>query len=317
MCRPTTVALVLLLVAAGCSGGGLETPADTLNRSDEPESTFGYAITDVPDGYALCAVSTPSAFSLTSEPSASLMVYGEAAATDPYTGPLIGIALFEAVLLDDLPLGTTESVTVSGAPGRLGGADGLLGADLPADVGHVLTFRSADDKTVQVLVRGSEEFDLVELGEGVRIDDDVAALSTDAVPPGFVGLGDLYQLEGRAQFQFALDHQRPDADGGLVDQITLLGSRGSREALEAFRFRAAVSEVIDVNGAYGVAADIGPDGTGPFVVSWMVDGDLILRMFSFAMRSAGLREVAASVERVEGDEWAELRSAFDPPQCEF
>ncbi len=297
----------------GC-GGGLETPADTLERSEVPDSPFGYVIGSVPEGYELCAVTTPSAFSMASDPSASLVMYGRTDVADAYAAALIGVALLTTAPLADLPLGVTEDVSVRGTEARLGRTDGLLAADLPAETGRVLTFRVDDDRTVQVVVRGDDELDIVALAEGVELSDDVASLGS--IPDGFEELGDLYQLEGRAQFRFALDHQLAD-DDGLADQVTLLGSQGDRASLEAFRFRAARSEVIDVNGAFGIAADIGPDDQGPFVVSWLAEDDLILRIFSFIIPTAELEAVAASVERVDGPAWDFLRTDFDVARCEF
>lgn len=271
-----------------------------------------------PDGYALCAITTPSALSITSEPSASLHVYGDGVLADPYDGPLIGVAAFEAGPLADLPLGVTTDVTVGGAPGRLGRTDGLLVADLPAETGRVLTYQEGA-RTLQLVVRGDDDVDLLALAAGVRRGDGPFETTIDAgaLPAGFVALGDLYQLEGRARFRFAVDYQRRDEAGAITDQVTLLGAEGDAASMEAFRFRAASSEVVDVNGSPGISADIGPEGTGPRVVSWLVGDDLILRIFSFRLSRTELLDLATQVRLVDGDEWQDLRAEFDPALCDF
>lgn len=314
-----TAPLVLVgvagLVVGACSSAGLETPRDTLEREDPPDSPFGYVLGEPPEGYELCAITTPSALSLRSDASASLYVYGDGSLDDPYDGPLYGVALFAAGPLDELPLGDTTGVDVAGEPGLLGGADGLLVASLPEAAGQVLTYRADDDRIVQLIARGDDTADLVALAGAVEVARDRATISLDALPPGYRDLGDVYELEGRPQFRFSVDYQRR-AGGGLDDQLTVLGAVGDLASMQAFRFRAASSEIVDVSGSPGVAADIGDSGEGPHVVSWLVEDELILRVFSFELGSDELLDRARSVERVDGEAWDDLRSRFDPATCD-
>lgn len=308
---------LLALLAAGCSAGGLETPTETLERDQEFESRFGHVLADPPDGYTLCAITVPSPFSLSSEPDASLEVYGDTSLDDPYGGALYGVASFEAGPLSALPLGDTEDVDIDGNPGRLGRADGLLVADLTMASGRVLTYRAGNRRTIQLVARADEDVDLVELARSVRPSEDSAEIDASALPANFGRLGDLYELEGRAQFRFALDYQRRADDDALVDQVTLLGSAGSFEAMQAFRFRASTSAVVDVGGYPGVSADIGPEGQSRNVVSWIIDDQLILRIFSLAIPRDQLLELARESVRVDGEVWSALKAEFELAQCTF
>lgn len=307
--------LTLALVSGACSSG-IESPAETLAGGDRVDSPLGYVLDGLPEAYALCAVTTPSALSLQSDAAASLHVYGDATLDDPYVGPLYGVALFEAQSVDELELGPTTDVAVGDGVGELGGADGVQVATLPADAGRTLTFAPAEGKVAQLLVRNDDAVDLVALAEAVVVRGDVATISPDALPDGFADLGDLYQLEGRAQFRFSLDHQATDAAGAIDDQLTLLGSTGDEASMEAFRFRVPESRRVDVAGAPGVTADLGVDGGGPWVVSWIPEDGLILRVFSFRIEPPELIDVAAGARRVAGDEWHALQDDFDPSRCQ-
>lgn len=309
--------VVLALLLAACASG-LETPADTLNSETADDSTFGYVVDPPPAGYALCAITTPSALSLQADPGASLHVYGNDGLDDPYTGTLFGVALFAAGPLDELSLGSVRSVDVDGTPALIGTIDGLQVADLPAQAGRLISFRVDEERIVQLAVRGDDDADLTVLAASVVVVGDTATLPPAALPPNFTDLGDIYEQEGRAQFRFALDYQiRADGDGSLEDQLTLLGSSGDSTLAEAFRFRAATSERVEVSGSPGVSAEVGSSGNGPNVVSWLVDGSLILRLFSFSIPPDELLTVARRVRRVEGTEWADLRARLDPGNCQF
>jgi hypothetical protein len=219
--------------------------------------------------------------------------------------------------LSDLPLGETEDVIVDGAAGRLGGADGLLVGDLKMASGRVLSYRSETGRTIQLVARGDQDLDLVELAKSVRTSEDSAEIELSALPPGFDWLGDLYEVEGRAELRFALDYQRRADDGSLVDQITVLGSAGSFEAMQAFRFRASASEVVDVGGFPGVSADIGGDGQIRNVVSWIVNDEPILRIFSLVVPRDELLELALASVRVDGEAWEDLKREFGLARCDF
>jgi hypothetical protein len=232
-------------------------------------------------------------------------------------GGLAVAALLEAGPLSDLPLGETEDVIVDGAAGRLGGADGLLVGDLKMASGRVLSYRSETGRTIQLVARGDQDLDLVELAKSVRTSEDSAEIELSALPPGFDWLGDLYEVEGRAELRFALDYQRRADDGSLVDQITVLGSAGSFEAMQAFRFRASASEVVDVGGFPGVSADIGGDGQIRNVVSWIVNDEPILRIFSLVVPRDELLELALASVRVDGEAWEDLKREFGLARCDF
>lgn len=325
MRRLAGTALACALVLAACSGGGLETPAETLRRTPEAPPTSGWVLDAAPEGYELCSLGTASALSLTSESEASLHMYGDGDLDDPYAGSLYGVATFPAVGLVELPLGATEDVTVEvdvgdgprPRPARLGRIDGLLVAELPAAAGSLVTFSAPDDRIVQLAVRGDDDVDLVELAEAVVVTDGTATLDLAALPAGFVSLGDRYELESRTRFRFSLDYQLRDDAGALEDQVTLLGAAGDAASMNAFRFGAATAVAVDVAGWPGVVADIGSTGDGPHVVSWLVDDELILRVFSFRLGPDRLVELARGAREVTGAEWAELVEAFDPATCEF
>jgi len=312
--RLAVIAVAAIVVGAACSSG-LETPADTLGDREETDSPFGWVLDELPDDYALCAVTTPSPLSLESDAGATLHVYGNLALDDPYEGPLYAVALFPAGPITGLDLGATTEAEVDGDLAFVGGADGLQVATLPDDAGRVLTFSPVESIVAQVIVRNDADIDLVELAEGVVVGGGVATLAPEVLPPGFVDLGDLYQLEGRAQFRFSLDHQAVDETGALADQLTLLGSTGDAASMEAFRFRVPTSNRIDVGGVSGVTADLGVDGGGPWVVSWMPHEGLVLRVFSFRISPPELTAIAAAARRVEGSEWADLQDEFDPSVC--
>lgn len=308
---------VLLLVATGCTDGGLGTPADSLD-DDELVSTFGYVVGELPGDYELCAVSVPSALSLRADESASFHVYGDGSLDDPYTGPLFGVALFEAAPIEDLDLGETTSVEVQGNTALLGDTSGSQLAVLPADAGSLLTWQAGNDRVLQLMVRNADDADasdLVRLADAVRVNDGAAQIDVARLPDGFVDLGDLYQLEGRPQFRFSLDHQRRGADDLPTDQMTLLGSQGDAASMEAFRFRASESSRVNVGGRLGVGADIGAEGEGPWVVSWLQEDDLILRLFSFELQPEQLLPLAESVRRVDGGEWSTLQDDFGDQIC--
>lgn len=316
--RASVCLLGALVVLVGCSGDSIETPADTLAADGQPDSPFGYVIDAVPAGYELCGVSVPSALSVEADSAASLHVYGDLTLDDPYAGVLYGVAVFPAGPIADLELGEAVEVTVSGVDALLGGLDGLLIANLPAGEGHVLTYRADADRIVQIAVRGRDDVDLAELAAGVAVADDGATLDHSVLPEGYGDLGDVYQLEGQPQFLFSLDHQlRNVEDGALEDQLTLLGAAGDVASMEAFRFRALSSERIAVGSAAAVAANIGSDDTGPFVVSWMAEEDLILRVFSFDLDEQRLAAIAESARRVNGETWDDIRARYDPAVCQY
>ena len=243
--------VAVVLVAAACSSD---------DGVEEPDSRGGYQLTSVPDGYELCGVSTPSGLSLVPETIASLHVYGEGDVPDPYQDRLIGVALFPGLPVVELDLGETTPVRIGSTEGRLGTMEAFAGAALPAEAGRMVTWQHDDERFIQVGVRGDDDLDLVALAEGVVVTGDVARIAPDALPPGMVDLGDIYQLETRAQFLFSVDYQLRPEDSTVRDQMTLLGSLGDRSAMEAFRFRAASSRRIEVNGMPGVVADIGTTG---------------------------------------------------------
>jgi hypothetical protein len=178
-------------------------------------------------------VSVPSALSLRSDESASLRVYADAAADDPYAGPLYGVAVFDAQPLDQLPLGDTTPVTVDGLEARLGALDGFQLATLPAEAGRLVTWALPDGPTVQVAVRNDDDADLIAIAEAVELDGTVATIDSEALPVEPIDLGDLYLLLGRPQFRFSVDYQIRGEDGDLTDQLTLLGVAGDMASLEA------------------------------------------------------------------------------------
>jgi hypothetical protein len=315
MIRGLGLSLCGALLAASCSSG-LETPADTLQSETLPGSDFGYVIDAVPDGYELCLVDTQPGLSVRAE-GVSLFVYGDGDLNDPYQGSLYGVAVFDGGPLATMELGETVDVEVDGVAARLGDISGLLLASLPATAGRLLTYNTSDARTIQLAVRGDDEVDLVELAGSVVISDEQATLSDSGLPNGFVSLGDLYQLDADAEFLFTLDYRVRNGSGsGFEDQITLLGTSGDESLLNAFRFRAGLSEVRKINGWPGVVAEVGSDGQGPQVVSWLVDGEVLLRVFSTVLSLEALSSVAQSVRRVGGGEWVELRDTFDPTTCQ-
>ncbi len=305
------------MLATACSGGGLETPADTLAREDVPEVTEGYRLASPPSGYELCAVTTPSALFIAPDTEASLRVYGDGSLADPYTGPLIGAILLVGGPPQALDLGPTEEISIGDTTGFLGAGDDFIGGILPPEAGTVLTWQWDEDRIVQIAVRQTDELDLVAIAEGVVVDGSQIRIDEAALPAGSVDLGDVYQLEARPQFRFSLDYQRRSTDGALQDQVTLLGAAGDAASMNAFRFRAASSTATEVNGYPGVVADIGIPEDPRHIVTWLVDDSLILRVFSLRLGPDELLEVARSATFVPEDEWGELRAAFDPATCQF
>ena len=309
--------LAVALMVAACSGDGLETPADTLAREEVPESRSGFRLASEPEGYELCAVTTPSGLFIAPETEASLRVYGDGSLADPYTGPLVGAILLRGGPPEALELGTTEPVEVAGTTGLLGGGDGFIGGVLPPDAGRVLTWQWDDERIVQVVVRNDATTDLVALADAVVVDDTEVRIDPSALPAGTIDLGDLYELEARPQFRFSLDYQRRGDDGTLLDQVTLLGAAGDEASMNAFRFRAADSSPVEINGSPGVVADIGVPGDSRNIATWLVDGELILRVFSLTLGQDDLVEIARSAVFVDEGDWADLREAFDPATCRF
>jgi hypothetical protein len=295
----------------------LTSPANDLaSRDAAPESTFGYTIGLPPEGYELCAVSVPSALSVRSDETASLRVFADAEADDPYGGPLYGLAVFDAAPLDQLPLGDTTPATVDGLDARLGAMDGFQLATLPAEAGQLLTWVLPEGPTVQLAVRNDDDADLVAIAEGVDIDGSVATIDPEALPVEPLDLGDLYLLLGRPQFRFSVDYQIRDADGDLTDQLTLLGVAGDMASMEATRFRSAESRRVEVEGSVGVVADIGVDGDGPWTLSWMPEEGIILQMLSFRLGPDELLALEASVTKVGNEAWTGLVDELDPGACE-
>lgn len=306
-----------LLLLGGCSSGGLTSPADDLaSRTEAPESTFGYTIGLPPEGYELCAVSVPSALSIRSDESASLRVYADATAEDPYAGPLYGVAVFESRPVGELPLGETTAVRVGGVDAVLGAMDGFQLATLPAGAGRLLTWGLPDGRTAQLAVRNDDDADLVAIAEGVEIDGTVATIDPEVLPVEPLDLGDLYLLVGRAQFRFSVDYQLRGDDGDLTDQLTLLGVAGDMASLEASRFRAAESRRVEIDGGTGVVSDIGVDGDGPWTLSWMPEEGIVLQMLSFRLGPDELIGLEASVTKVGNDAWPGLVEDLDPGICE-
>ncbi|MEM7287285.1 MAG: hypothetical protein AAF480_13110 [Actinomycetota bacterium] len=305
------------LLAASCSGGGLETPVDTLARDETPTSVTGFRLTAPPAGYELCAVTTPSGLFIAPETEASLRVYGDGSLADPYVGPLIGAILLRGGPPEALELGPTREVAVGDSVGLLGGGDGFIGGVLPPDAGRVLTWQWDADRIVQVIVRNDADTDLVALADAVIVEGTEVRIDPVALPEGAVDLGDLYVLEARPQFRFSLDYQLRSDDGVLRDQVTLLGAAGDEASMNAFRFRAADSTPVEINGSPGVVADVGVPGDSRNIATWLVDGELILRVFSLTLGQDQLVEIARSAVFVGEDEWADLRAAFDPATCRF
>ena len=281
------------------------------------ESRTGFRLADAPEGYELCAVTTPSGLFIAPETEASLRVHGDAALADPYTGPLVGAILLRGGPPEALELGTTEAVDLGGTTGLLGGGDGFIGGVLPPEAGRVLTWQWDDERIVQVVVRNDTTTDLVALADAVVVEGTEVRIDTSVLPADTVDLGDLYELEARPQFRFSLGYQRRDDDGSLLDQVTLLGAAGDEASMNAFRFRAADSTPVEINGSPGVVADIGVPGDSRNIATWLVDGELILRVFSLTLGQDELVEIARSAVFVDEDDWAELRDAFDPATCRF
>lgn len=321
---PTVAGLVrllalALLVLAGCSSGGLTSPAEDLASRDEtPESTFGYTIGLPPDGYELCAVTVPSALSLRSDETAILRVYGDATADDPYEGPLYGIAVFDSAPLDGLFVGQsteTTDATVDGVPALIGGGDSVQLAALPPDAARAIVWGLPDGRTAQVVVRNDADADLVAIAEAVSVDGATASIAPEALPVEPVDLGDLYLLEGRPQFRFSVDYQLRGDDGDLDDQLTLFGVAGDSASLEALRFRAAESRRVEIEGSIGIVADVGVDGDGPWLLRWMPEEGIILQMLSFRLGPDELVALEASVTKVGNEAWTGLVDELDPGVC--
>ena len=259
----------------------------------------------------------PSGLFIAPDTEASLRVYGDGAVDDPYTGRLVGAIMLRGGPPEALELGPTEQVEVAGTTGLVGGGDGFIGGVLPSEAGRVLTWQWDEERIVQVIVRNDDTLDLVPLAEAVVVEDGEVRIDEAALPAGSVDLGDLYQLEARPQFRFSLDYQLRGDDDVLQDQVTLLGAAGDEPSMNAFRFRAAESTPIDVNGSPGVVADVGVPGDSRNVVTWLVDGELILRVFSLTLSQDTLLEIARSAVFVDEGDWADLRDEFDPATCRF
>ena len=82
-------------------------------------------------------------------------------------------------------------------------------------------------------------------------------------------------------------------------------------------FRAADSRPVEINGSPGVVADVGVPGDSRNIATWLIDGELILRVFSLTLSQDELVEIARSAVFVDEAEWAELRDEFDPATCRF
>ena len=236
------------VLLAACGGGPLDNLGEAENVVDS-----GYII-EPPGGYVRCTVSVPSGLEITNADDASLHVYADASLADPYQGPLYGLASFPGVELQRLPLGDTVDLTVKGVPARLGPISGFQLAELPDAAGLVLTWVEGD-RMIQLAGRDIPEDQLLSAAQSVALDDGAAIFAADELPSGFVALGDVYAREGQARFRFAVEFQLPAVDVELVeDNLTLLGSEGDAEAMEAFRFRAARSSRIQVNGRPALSA---------------------------------------------------------------
>lgn len=294
-----------LVVTIGCGAGG---------GGDAPGSGFDLAAP--PAGYLRCTVTVPGGLELRNEDDAHLHVYADISRSDPYEGPLFGVASFRALDLDALELGDYDDVTVGAASARLGPMSGFQLAELPDDVGRVVTWQEGE-RVIQVAGRGGVADDtLLAAADGVRLDGRNATIDPGALPDGFADLGDVYTVESPEGFLFSIDYQLPNADGvSIDDQMTLLGSEGDAVAMEAFRFRAASSERVEVDGRPGIAADVSVDGTGPFLVTWLAEDNLVVRLFSFEQRPDDLAVIAQSAELLTDDAWAELVDAEPADGC--
>lgn len=303
-------------ILIACSGGedGLDSGgAASSSGADGLSSAPGWVIGAPPEGYELCALSLPTVGASPTSEGPHLQVYADLREDDPYAGPLLGVAVFDAAAPGDF-LADHEVVDVGDLKVWLGPADGFQLATLPSYVGSVATWEVGDGRVVQMVGRAYEPSTLLELVPEVVVEEDRGRIPLGSLPDGTIDLGDVYASEGRATFRFSLDYELADADR-VSDQLTLLGTTGDRTAMEAFRFRAGFSERRTINGADGVVADIGSDGDGPWVVTWMADDGLILRLFSFVRGIDELAGIAESVAPAGTDQWADIADRFDPPVC--
>ena len=311
--------LAAALVAAAASGllAGCGTNPFEPPQAGGDDRVEVWAPAEVPEGYAICSIERRSGEAAAEDPARPhLEVYADVGLADPYTGPLVWVVAIEVgdgleELLDE----STPDTTPAGRAVLVGPASEFQLARLPGEAGVVVTWRIGDGVAVQLAGRRVGRDELLAIADAVELDALVATLPLGALPEGFGSLGDVYELERRTDFLFGLDYRPEEIDGRVDDQLTVLGSTGDLAAMEAFRFRAATSERIEVQGHPGVAADVGEAGRGPFVVTWLAEDDLVLRLFSFDLGTDRLRAIAETVEPLGETEVEKLATGVPNPPC--
>lgn len=243
---------------------------------------------------------------------AGMVLYGEAAADDPYDGPMLGLFWNPADDETHVGDGDTRPVTVRGQGGFAAPITVFQQTILP-ELGTVIAWTEGD----RAFGLYGREWPIDRANELVEIADRIEDASGDFRIPAHA-LPDGYEqvFEGDpsvawlvlAPFPiYSLRYQRED---GLLD---VNGLQMSEDEFEAFRFFTVGVEPGQVAGHDGLVGNAWHE-YGPAVVTWREPDGLVVRIVGIGVPLETAQQVAGQSRELTDEEWAALVEAED--QCE-
>jgi hypothetical protein len=234
-----------------------------------------------------------------------VVLYGESARSDPYTGPMLGVIW-----------GTEEEHAGDGdtTPVRVRGTDGVAAPItvfqqvILDELGTVIAWHEGD---LSVGLYGrlwdqSRTEELVAVADSLEFVDGGFRLPPAALPAGyekvFAGSPDSFSLVLPVNATYQVHYRTTDGQAG---NLNVSGFLASPEEFEAFRFLTLGLERTKSGGRDEISGNAWT-ADGPAVVTWREDDGLVIRLLGLQVDLKTVQEAAAATRELTRSEWVEV-----------
>jgi hypothetical protein len=254
------------------------------------------------DQFLLCLASSAPAVG----PSGGgVVLYGESARSDPYTGPMLGV--FWGTGGEHSGDGDTTPVRVRGTDG-VAAPITVFQQVILDELGTVIAWHEGD---LSVGLYGrlwdqSRTDELVAVADSLEFVDGGFRLQPGALPAGykkvFEGSPDFFSLVLPVNATYQVQYRTTDGQAGIFN---VSGFLASPDEFEAFRFFTLDLERTNSGGRDSISGNAWNAG-GPGVVTWREDDGLVIRVLGLQVDLKTVQEAAAATRELTRSEWVEL-----------
>lgn len=270
----------------------------------------------VPDGLELCSA-LDGRSGERSPDVARMVIWGDVALPDPWSGPLVGLS---AAVSEDLPVhDQARAITVGGAAGYVAPMP-LFQAISSPEWGHIVTWREPSGRVIEAAVRGADAAGAVSIAELVDVTNARPALPGDALGVktspiyGSTPVAPYGALFSDAAKWTLFYRSSPDTrDGGRL--LTIGGLAGTAGDLQPMRFWALTSAAKTIRGRPGLLYATFDKDTGPFGAIWQESPGLLVQVVGLGFDGSAVIDVAESLEPIDATGWQALQRDGSSADC--